>query len=129
MMWPKPPPSYSDDVLFNDEAAQKTVNIDEEVIPNSFTVSNTAGYVFNGNGYIGGAASFTKEGTGMVTINNSNSYTGGNHLKGGATKVSQLSNQYNETGNLEASQRQPTSSPWRTELFYRLLQLWRWARS
>lgn len=91
---------YSDDVLFNDEAAQKTVNIDEEVIPNSFTVSNTAGYVFNGNGSIGGAASFTKEGTGMVTINNSNSYTGGNHLKGGVTKVSKLSNQYSETGNL-----------------------------
>ncbi len=90
----------SDDVLFNDEATQKTVSLNGDLMPQSVTVNNSAAYTFNGSGSIAGTASFTKEGTGVVTISNENSYTGGTFLKGGTTKVAKLSNQYSETGNL-----------------------------
>ncbi|MBR5698791.1 MAG: autotransporter-associated beta strand repeat-containing protein [Prevotella sp.] len=89
-----------DDVVFDDNAVTKTVNIAEDVYPASVTVNNTQSYTFNGPGAIAGNAKFFKEGTGTVIMKGVNSYTGGNYLKGGITRVSQLSNQYAETGNL-----------------------------
>jgi len=90
-----------DNVVFNDDATSRTVSISGSVRPASVTVNNSAGaYVFNGSGAIEGTAKFIKEGTGMVTMNNANTYTGGNALKGGTVKVSQLSNQYSASGNL-----------------------------
>lgn len=89
-----------DKVLFNDDAVSKTVNVREDVMPQSITVNASSNYEFNGAGAIMGTGSFTKEGTGTVTMSGENSYTGGNHLKGGVTKVSILSNQYSEYGNL-----------------------------
>ncbi len=97
----KPTYFVSDDqVTFDDNATNKTVIINENLLPASVTVNSSAAYTFNGEGSIGGKASFTKEGSGTVTINTSNSYTKGNFLKGGTVKVSVLSNQYSETGNL-----------------------------
>ena len=90
----------NDDVIFDDNAALKNINIVGSVMPHSVTVNNTIAYTFGGDGGIDGEAIFNKEGKGTVTMNNNNSYTGGNHLKGGTTKVSTLSNQYSETGNL-----------------------------
>ncbi len=90
----------SDQVVFNDEATSKTVVVSGNLLPASFTVNNTKDYTFKGMGSIGGDAKFVKEGTGTVTIEAVNSYTGGNYLKGGITKVSALSNQYNASGNL-----------------------------
>lgn len=90
----------ADDVLFNDDAEKKTVAISGSVMPGNITVDNAAAYTFNGAGTIDGLASFTKEGTGTVTMANENTYTGGNYLKGGTTKVSLLSNQYSAAGNL-----------------------------
>lgn len=89
-----------DVVLFDDNASNKTVTVEGNLIPKSFTVNTSGVYTFNGTGSIDGAASFTKEGTGTVNMSGVNSYTGGNHLNGGTTKVSALSNQYSETGNL-----------------------------
>ncbi len=89
-----------DNVLFDDNATSRVVKIDGSVIPDTFTVNNTLTYAFSGDGSIDGDAKFIKEGAGTVTMGGSNSYTGGNHLKGGTTKVSQLSNQYTATGNL-----------------------------
>ncbi len=89
-----------DNVLFNDEAANKTVNVEGSVIPATFTVNTASTYTFNGTGTIDGEASFIKEGTGTVVMNGENTYTGGNTLKGGTTRVSMLSNQYTEAGNL-----------------------------
>ena len=90
-----------DDVVFNDEATSKTVNVVGSIYPASFTVdNNSASYTFNGSGAIEGTAKFVKEGTGTVTMNNANTYTGGNALRGGTVKVSQLSNQYSASGNL-----------------------------
>lgn len=89
-----------DEVVFNDEATNKTVTVTGNVLPKSFVVNNTKAYTFKGSGSIEGTAQFIKEGTGTVTISGNNSYTGGNYLKGGITKVSALSNQYSATGNL-----------------------------
>ena len=91
-----------DAILFNDDAATRTVNVAADVQPASVTVNNTQAYTFNGSGSIGGTAQFIKEGTGMVTMNGQNAYTGGNHLRGGTTRVSALANQYSATGNLGA---------------------------
>ncbi|MCH5174273.1 MAG: autotransporter-associated beta strand repeat-containing protein [Prevotellaceae bacterium] len=89
-----------DKVIFDDTADTRTVSVKGNLMPSSFTVDNTQAYVFNGEGSIDGTASFTKEGTGAVTMNGKNSYTGGNYLKGGITKVSLLANEYSEVGNL-----------------------------
>ena len=89
-----------DEVVFNDNAAGKNVAVKGDIIPKSIIVNNTEGYTFNGEGNISGTAQFVKEGEGTVIMQGNNSYTGGNYLKGGLVKVSQLSNQYTATGNL-----------------------------
>ena len=89
-----------DAVTFNDDAKVKTVNIKTDVQPTSITVNNTQAYTLQGSGAIAGSAQFIKEGTGTVTMSGQNSYTGGNHLRGGTTRVSALANQYSATGNL-----------------------------
>ena len=97
-----------DDVIFNDEAATKTVNVAGNLYPASITVDNTAAYTFTGTGAIEGSAKFIKQGTGVVTMGGANTYTGGNYLKGGIVKVSQLANQYNAVGNLGAVTTSPS---------------------
>ncbi|MCR5180625.1 MAG: autotransporter-associated beta strand repeat-containing protein, partial [Bacteroidaceae bacterium] len=89
-----------DNVLFNDSSTVKTVNIVGSLYPATVTVDNTYAYTFSGTGSIEGTAQFIKQGKGMVTMNGTNSYRGGNYLKGGTVKVSQLANAYNATGNL-----------------------------
>ena len=89
-----------DSVVFDDNAQQKTVTISQDVLPAFITVTGTEDYVFNGEGAIAGSAVFIKEGVGTVTMQGSNSYVGGNHLKGGTTKVALLANQYSDVGNL-----------------------------
>ena len=89
-----------DEVIFNDDAKSKTVNIKTDVQPATIRVNNTQAYTLQGNGAIAGNAQFIKEGTGMITLSGQNSYTGGNHLRGGVTRVSALANQYSATGNL-----------------------------
>jgi autotransporter-associated beta strand protein len=89
-----------DKVFFNDDAVNNTVNVREDIMPDTITVNSSSDYTFTGAGAISGTASFVKEGSGTVTMSGENSYTGGNYLKGGVTKVSLLSNQYSEYGNL-----------------------------
>ena len=89
-----------DNVTFNNDAAQKSITLNDELYPGVITVEGSNTFSFNGTGSWGGEASFVNQGTGTVTINTKNSYTGGNHLKGGTTRVSLLANQYSEVGNL-----------------------------
>ncbi len=75
-----------DFVTFNDMpgGSAATVNISGTVTPASVTVGNTAvAYAFIGTGSIGGPASLVMNGPGALTINNSNSYSGGTVLNGG----------------------------------------------
>ncbi len=73
-----------DRVTFNDaNNGHYAVNVVGGVNPLSVTVNNTGGpYVLSGDS-ISGQATFTKTGTGGLTINNTNGYTGGTLLNGG----------------------------------------------
>ena len=72
-------------MTFNDTPGTATnVNVSGTVLPGSITVSNTnANYTFTGTGSIGGLASLVKNGPGSLTLDTSNSYTGGTVLNGG----------------------------------------------
>ena len=91
-----------DEVTFGDQATTKSVSITADVYPSKVIVNSTGNYTLTGAGAIGGNAEFVKENSGTVTMNGENSYTGGNHLRGGITKVKKLANQYSATGNLGA---------------------------
>lgn len=89
-----------DVALFNDDAAQFDVQLGMSLSPDSVIVDNTTAYTFSGEGSIDNDAVLVKRGTGTLTIQNANSYTGGTRLSGGVTKVSSLSNSTQATGNL-----------------------------
>ncbi len=65
-----------DSVLFSDAAFSKSVNITGEVNPASMVVNATSDYLFRGSGKIAGPAGLTKTGPGMLTIENTNEFTG-----------------------------------------------------
>ena len=75
----------ADNVIFDDSASDKNVNVGTAVFPSSVTVANSAGndYNFNGGGTISGATGFTKSGTGAASININNNYTGTTTLNDG----------------------------------------------
>jgi autotransporter-associated beta strand protein len=80
-----------DFVTFNDtNAGNYTVNLSGPLTPSSWTVTNNNGdYAFGGGGSIGGVASLIKNGTAVLTIGNSNSFTGGTTINAGTLKVTQ----------------------------------------
>ncbi len=79
-----------DDVVFDDAAKNFNVTMAGAVEPASVSFPGSAGYFLKGEGGIAGAATFTKTGTGRLTINNVNPYTGKTTLAGGTTLVSSL---------------------------------------
>ena len=89
-----------DHVLLGDGAKHKSILISEDVLPASITVNSSENYTISGQGVITGSNVFYQDGPGTVTLKGANSYTGGNHLRGGTTIVSTLANQYSATGNL-----------------------------
>lgn len=99
----------NDVINFTDEAknantSSKTITVSlksgEELPAGSIHVNNdTYNYIFNGAGIIK-SGELVKEGKGTLTMGNDNTYTGGNHLKGGVVKVSSLSNSTQAYGNL-----------------------------
>ena len=89
-----------DKVIFNDDAQQFNVSLQGDIEADSVIVDNTKAYTFAGSGAIVGATTLVKRGTGTLTINNDNSYTGGTRLSGGTTVISTLSNSTQAIGNL-----------------------------
>jgi autotransporter-associated beta strand protein len=76
-----------DQVVFNDSAANTTVNIGSAVAPAIITVDNSAkNYIFAGTGSITGGA-LIKKGTGSLTLNNTNSYSGDTLLQAGSIRA------------------------------------------
>ena len=63
---------------FDDTATNKTVTINSPVQPSSITVNNSGAndYTFTGTADIGGGTGITKNGTGTLTISNTNTYAG-----------------------------------------------------
>lgn len=88
-----------DMVDFTDEAAVKSVEINGEMELDTMFVNNTAAYTFSGTGFIKNG-SFVKEGSGTVTMNNDNTYTGGTFLRGGTVVVKTLASATQPYGGL-----------------------------
>ena len=76
---------YHDYVSFTDaNNGNYNVSIPATVMPGTTTFANSAGnYVVNGPGGIGGTSNLTKSGTGTLTLNNVNTYTGSTSVYGG----------------------------------------------
>lgn len=84
-----------DSVLFSDAAPGPsiTVTLNTNVTPSSVTVNNANNtYTISGSGGIGGSGTFTKEGSGAVTLSTINSFAGGLDLNGGTVIFSALGN-------------------------------------
>jgi autotransporter-associated beta strand protein len=76
-------------VTFNDTNNNNyAVTLNTTVRPASVTVNNNASvYSIGGSGSIAGTASFTKSGSGSVTLATANSYTGGTVVNGGLLEI------------------------------------------
>ena len=91
----------SDAVIFNDSAAIKTVDISNgDLSPNVVTFTNTTGndYTLTGANGITGTAALNKTGSGMVTINNTNSFTGGTNITNGTLVLGHATDTLANTG-------------------------------
>lgn len=90
-----------DNVYFTDNTKSTTVIIADGIevkAANIYYIGSKA-YTIGGAGKIA-AGTFHHNGTGSITMNNENTYTGGNHLTGGTTIVRSLSNATQAYGNL-----------------------------
>lgn len=69
----------NDDVLLNDTATTRTVNLTGTLAPRAITITTTLGYTISGTGSWGGNASIVKNGTGTLTLANTtaNTFSGG----------------------------------------------------
>ncbi len=79
----------ADNVLFGNNTSNLTVNVTDAVQPTTVTFNNDAShnYVINGNA-ITGAGSLTVAGSGVVTLNNQNTYTGSTNVNSGNLTIS-----------------------------------------
>ncbi|MGC4013354.1 MAG: autotransporter-associated beta strand repeat-containing protein [Luteolibacter sp.] len=79
-----------DVAVFDDTAANKTVTLSaEDVAPSSVTFNNSTGndYSLGGTFAITGTTALTKSGTGMLTLSNANTYSGGTIVADGVLTV------------------------------------------
>ena len=85
-----------DQVLFNDAASgigTITVTLNTNVTPASLLFSNvTKNYVLTGTSNILGTTALIKNGAGTLTLQNTNSYSGGTYLNGGILNFTSLNN-------------------------------------
>jgi len=80
------PATYADfdQVVFDDTAANFSVNLAAAVSPNGVLVTNNVNnYIIGGPGAISGFTSLTKAGTATVTLNTTNNYFGPTTISGG----------------------------------------------
>jgi len=82
----------NDSVNFNESSDLKSVVINESVLPSSVTMDATSNYTFSGTGSIEGFTGLTKNGTGKLTISNSNKYTGKTIINNGTIEFATLPN-------------------------------------
>ncbi|RYD61560.1 MAG: hypothetical protein EOP83_16725, partial [Verrucomicrobiaceae bacterium] len=80
-----------DAVTFNATGAAATTATLTSALPVSgVTVNATNNYTLSGSGFISGTGGLTKSGTGTLTINTSNDYTGATTVNGGVLAVASL---------------------------------------
>jgi autotransporter-associated beta strand protein len=80
---------YDGDVVtFNDSGSDSpSINITTTVSPGAVTVNATQNYDFAGSGLIAGIASLTKSGSGTLTLEDNNTYSGPTVITAGAVQV------------------------------------------
>ena len=76
-----------DQVVFNDTSTNGGVSLSGNVSPATLLVSNNATSFTFSNGTISGFTALVKNGTGMLTLSASNSFTGGVSISGGTLNV------------------------------------------
>lgn len=76
-----------DAVRFDDTATNGNVNITGVVQPAAVLVTNSATAYTIGGGVLGGVTSLVKTGPGLLTLDSSNSYTGGTFVNGGTLQL------------------------------------------
>lgn len=80
---------YTGDVVVFGQLSNTDESIvigDAGVAPSAMTVTGTTNYTFSGGGIMG-ASSLLKQGTGILTLNNLNTYTGETTIEGGSIVV------------------------------------------
>lgn len=92
----------NDKVVFGDDAQIFNVKLSGELPCDSIVVNNTKAYTFSGTGLISGKSVLVKTGEGKLTISTDNTYSGGNHIKGGTVVISSMANDTQKKGNLGA---------------------------
>ena len=91
-----------DRVFFTNDAPRTTISLKGNIEADSIIVDASKNYTFNGNGAIVGKTILVKRGTGTLTLQNDNTYTGATRISGGAVIASSLSNENQASGNLGA---------------------------
>ncbi len=71
------------DVVFNDTGKGGEVQLEGALAPKGVLVEGNCDYTFTGTGKITGEAALTKNGSGTLTIENANEYSGGTFINGG----------------------------------------------
>lgn len=89
-----------DKVTFGDEGQQLNVTLNGELPCDTLIVEGSKNYNFSGSGSIAGTTTLLKRGTGTLTLNTDNTYTGGTRIEGGTVKISSLANSVQVKGNL-----------------------------
>ncbi|MGA9875288.1 MAG: hypothetical protein WBQ21_05710, partial [Solirubrobacteraceae bacterium] len=79
-----------DDVIFDDTSANTAVSLTNSLVPTLVTVNASQSYTFSdgsgvGNGKLTGFGQLVDAGTGTLTIDNNDDYTGGTTVGNGAT--------------------------------------------
>ena len=81
-----------DNVSFTDLGSAVSPVLNTSVQPGSVTFNSANAYTLSGTGAINGSASLTKAGSGTVTIQTTNNYTGVTALNGGVVSIATVTN-------------------------------------
>ncbi len=82
-----------DQVVFNDNSANRVITIDEQMASGGTTFDFSTGtYTLSGEGGIGGEGTLIKRGTGELKMNTTNSYTGATIIEDGTLTITELTN-------------------------------------
>jgi autotransporter-associated beta strand protein len=76
-----------DAVTFGPSSPAGTITLSGSLIPTSVTVDSSNNYTFSGSGSIGGLATLTKNGSGILTVANANTFTGSTTINSGTLTV------------------------------------------
>ena len=89
------PSAFTDSskVLFGDNlTGPQTLSITDNVPTKAMFVKSNNNYTFQGTGFISGAGSVNKTGTGTLSLLSDNTYTGATVIWGGALEINKLAN-------------------------------------